>query len=551
MEVMQKMFSYITARDDILIMLWERSTGWTTATASSKVLKDSVGEEISLAALEKWVYADDKATFSVFANQLQAALDGRACTVDSEAEKVTVPVRLLGQSGQYVYHQINCWIEREAGIINRMFVMSEPLDAEEIHRIRISQVFTSDRDPMIIQRQAVDAMKANPDLKYAVVQFDVAKFKMVIAEYGEKKATELLNFFNATLRVICSNKQVYGRLSADVFMVITPYEDEQGIRDFIDMLDSQLLGYDGMHYRLVYGVCYIGDLTNGLRQYGDAAAMARQSIKQDALQKVAFYQSDLKSRISTSKFIEDNMNKALEDGEFVMYLQPKCNIADEKVIGAEALVRWIMPGHGVVPPNEFVPVFEKNGFVIKMDRYIWEQACKLIRRWIDLGKTPLPISINVSRRHLKSTKFIDVLEELVSKYDIPKDMLEVEITETVEEKDIVESMNMLKARGFTLLMDDFGSGYSSLNTLKNTQFDVIKMDRDFLNDFIGSERGQKIVEHTVQMTKDIGLGMIAEGVETKEQADFLENCGCKAAQGFYYARPMPIEEFEKRYFDIS
>jgi EAL domain-containing protein (putative c-di-GMP-specific phosphodiesterase class I) len=266
---------------------------------------------------------------------------------------------------------------------------------------------------------------------------------------------------------------------------------------------------------------------------------------------VAFYQSDLKSRISTSKFIEDNMNKALEDGEFVMYLQPKCNIADEKVIGAEALVRWIMPGHGIVPPNEFVPVFEKNGFVIKMDRYIWEQACKLIRRWIDLGKTPLPISINVSRRHLKSTKFIDVLEELVSKYDIPKDMLEVEITETVEEKDIVESMNMLKARGFTLLMDDFGSGYSSLNTLKNTQFDVIKMDRDFLNDFIGSERGQKIVEHTVQMTKDIGLGMIAEGVETKEQADFLENCGCKAAQGFYYAKPMPIEEFEKRYFDIS
>ena len=241
------------------------------------------------------------------------------------------------------------------------------------------------------------------------------------------------------------------------------------------------------------------------------------------------------------------MNQALANGEFVMYLQPKYNIEDGKATGAEALVRWNIPGHGVVPPNDFVPVFEKNGFVIKMDQYIWEEACKLIRKWIDAGIEPFPISVNVSRRHLRDMKFIEVLEGLVEKYRIPKNLLEIEITETVNEAGIVESMQMLKDRGFTLLMDDFGSGYSSLNTLKNTKFDVIKFDRMFLNNFIGSDRGQKIVEYTIKMTTAIGLDMVAEGVETKEQADFLKVCGCNTAQGFYYAKPMPVEEFEKKY----
>lgn len=275
--------------------------------------------------------------------------------------------------------------------------------------------------------------------------------------------------------------------------------------------------------------------------------MARQSIKNNSLQKVAFFQNDLKKNISADKFIEDNMKKALENREFVMYLQPKCNIPDGKVIGAEALVRWIMPGHGIVPPNDFVPVFEKNGFIIKMDQYIWEEACKLIRKWMDAGITPLPISINVSRRHLSNTSFVDVLEQLVTKYEIPREFLEIEITETVGESGIAESMTRLKECGYTLLMDDFGSGYSSLNTLKDTQFDVIKIDRSFLNDFVSSGRGKKIVEHTIGMAKDIGLGMVAEGVENKEQAEFLQNCGCTTAQGFYYARPMPAEEFNEKY----
>lgn len=234
-----------------------------------------------------------------------------------------------------------------------------------------------------------------------------------------------------------------------------------------------------------------------------------------------------------------------------MYLQPKCNISNGKIVGAEALVRWVNPKKGIIPPMEFVPLFEKNGFVIKMDRYIWEEACKVIRRWMDAGVEPIPISINVSRKHLKNSSFVQTLNDLVEKYQIPKRCLEVEITETVEETQVSDGIGLLKENGFTLLMDDFGSGYSSLNTLKNTQFDVIKIDREFLQDFIGSDRGQKIVEHTIKMTKSIGLGMVAEGVETEEQAAFLNECGCHVAQGFFYAKPMEVTSFEEQYIKRS
>lgn len=547
MDVMQKMFQYITGRDDTLILIWEKAQGWITASSKCRVLKDADYEHLSLFDLENWAHKDDRSTFHVFLSQLEAAIDGSPTGITKDEEKISVAVRLLSAEDQWAYQNINCWLERENGMIARIFVMTDPLDPEEIHRIHVAETFTSDRNPALIQKQALEIIHAHPEMKFAVVQFDVAKFKMILADYGEQKASEMLNFFVATLKVLCNKYQVYSRLSADVFMIITPYTDEQSLYDLVERLDKNLLGYDGIQYRIVYGICYIGDLSGGLRQYGDAAAMARQSIKNNAMQKVAFFQSNLKENISTNKFIEDNMNHALESGEFVMYLQPKCNISDGKVIGAEALVRWIMPGNTVVPPNDFVPVFEKNGFIVKMDESIWEQACRQIHSWMEAGITPIPISVNVSRRHLSNTSFIAVLDQLIEKYEIPRHYLEIEITETVNEAGIAESMTLLKEKGYTLLMDDFGSGYSSLNTLKDTQFDVIKIDRSFLNDFISSGRGKKIVEHTIGMARDIGLDMVAEGVESKEQADFLQTCGCTTAQGFYYAKPMPVEEFNKKY----
>ena len=245
------------------------------------------------------------------------------------------------------------------------------------------------------------------------------------------------------------------------------------------------------------------------------------------------------------------MQNALLNNEFVMYLQPKYSISANRIIGAEALTRWISPEKGMISPADFIPLFEKNGFIVKLDRFIWEEACKKIRSWIDKGITPVPISVNISREYLHSFDVVEYISELVKKYNIPKHYLELEITESAESTGVEGIVGRLKDAGFTMLMDDFGSGYSSLNMLKTTRFDVLKIDRDFLSEFMESDRGRKIIAHTISMSHDIGLDIIAEGVETTEQAHFLSVCGCDAAQGFLYSRPLSQKDFDEQFEKVN
>ncbi len=420
-------------------------------------------------------------------------------------------------------------------------------NAEILNKIIIDS-FTNDKHPQVFNNQAkriIDDESRNA----AVIQFDIENFKLINVRYGEEKGTEILNNIKNGLDTICTDKQVYTRLSADVFMIAMSYDKPEEIERLISRIEDRLGVFGDISYKFVFGVNIITDRNIPMRKMGDRAAMARQSIKGNALKNICYYSDNQEDKLVTKKFIEDRMDYALEHGEFVMYLQPKYSISTAGVVGAEALVRWIHPEKGMLPPAEFISVFEKNGFIIKLDEYIWEQACKAIRGWIDSGVQPVPISVNISRVHLTDEKFIDVLDRLIEKYDIPKNMIETEITETVENAGDSEVIKRLKERGYMLLMDDFGSGYSSLNMLKSAPFGVIKIDRDFFSEFMLSDRGKKIISHTISMSKDIGLDMVAEGVETKEQAEFLKNCGCDVAQGFYYSKPVPINDFERLVYD--
>ena len=233
-----------------------------------------------------------------------------------------------------------------------------------------------------------------------------------------------------------------------------------------------------------------------------------------------------------------------------MYLQPKYNISTSEIIGAEALVRWVHPKKGLIMPDKFIPLFEKNGFIVNLDKYIWEQACIEIRKWIDSGQTPVPISVNVSRVNVGNPKLIEILDSLVEKYKIDKKYLELEITETVyydDQNHLIETLNQLKKADYTLLMDDFGSGFSSLNMLKNTPFDILKIDRNFLNETMITDKGKKIILHTISLSNDIGINTVAEGVETKEQAEYLLECGCNVAQGYYYSKPVELNVFDEMF----
>lgn len=536
----------IQSMSDVLVMFWDVHKGWNIVNGNCLLLSGREPIKNALEELAEYVQEEDKETYGVFLRKITAGMKGSNPFVSVKEERVSVSVHMKAQETICTYHSVECYLMKdEEEAIVRMNVIVRALDAEEIYRLHLAQNITNDRTPAMFLKVANEMIQQNPDVKYALIQFDIVKFKAINEMYGESFGDEMLNHFIESLKIICNKDQVFVRLTADVFMIMISYETKQDILDLIETVNANLLGYKGITYRLAFGVAFVEDVNERLRKFGDRAALARQSIKSNALQYAAFYEEGMKNSVLTGKYIEDHMQQALDNHEFVMYLQPKYSMPSGRMIGAEALVRWIQPEKGIVSPADFIPVFEKNGFITKMDAYIWEEACKTIRGWIDAGLNPLPISVNVSRLHLKNHRFIEVLNHLVDKYQISKEYLEIEITETLDNNQIAEGITLLKDNGYTLLMDDFGSGYSSLNTLKDTQFDVIKIDRGFLQDFIGSERGQKIVEHTIQMTKSIGLDLVAEGVETKEQAMFLMDCGCDIAQGFYYAKPMTVEDFDR------
>ncbi len=532
---------------DVFVLGWNRQEGWSVADDGCADLQKEPLCREGIDGLASIVKAEE---MDLCRGYLEKIHQRMAQETEKEAgiseRRINVELKLHNISGEWEFYSVECYAEWDAASAgNQLAVFIRRMDSVEVYRLLLAREITNDKNPEFFTREAMRLMDRYPDRDFALIQFDVEKFKVLNEQYGEETGDALLDFFVEKMKLVCREDQLYVRLSADVFMMITAYDTKQDIRDLIEKIDKELLGYQGIAYRLVYGVCYIKNKKDTLRKYGDGAAFARQSVKGNALEHVGFYQADMRKHASDIKFVEDNMEKALKERQFEMYLQPKYSISGNRMVGAEALARWNHPTLGLVSPACFIPVFEENGFVIRLDAFIWEEACRTISRWIDSGMEPVPISVNVSRRHLQNSAFIGMLEDLIEKYHIPKEYLEIEITETIQEDKAVERIETLREHGFKLLMDDFGSGYSSLNMLKDTPFDVIKIDRGFLQNFISSGRGQEIVRYTIRMTRAIGLDMVAEGVETEEQARFLSECGCDIAQGFYYAKPMPVAQFDK------
>lgn len=375
------------------------------------------------------------------------------------------------------------------------------------------------------------------------IQFDIRKFKIVNDLYGERFGDEILDFIRHQLGEICQPEQYFINLRSDVFMVATEYDNEEELISFIKNIDSRINNYKNIKLQLSYGIYTAEDKTMELRQIEDRAAMARVAAKDNIITNIIFYKEQFKVSLYNRKFIEENMQTAIAEHQFLMYLQPKYSIEKNEIIGAEALVRWRHPERGMIFPNDFIPIIEENGFIQKVDYYIWEEACRFIKKCENEGITTCPVSVNVSRVHLRDNECVEVLADMIKRNHIPRKLLELEITETADDQQISMKALQLKNEGYTLLMDDFGSGYSSLNILLETPFDVIKLDKKFIENMMISEKGKMILEQVVQMATKLELGLLAEGVETKEQVELLQSIGCDQVQGYYYAKPMPEEEF--------
>ncbi len=378
--------------------------------------------------------------------------------------------------------------------------------------------------------------------KVAFIQFDIRRFKIINDLYGEQFGDEVLYWVREKLKEFCNERQYFVNLRSDVFQIVTEYKEESELYELIGRLGRELGTYKAVKLQYSSGVYLVEDVGMELRQMEDRAAMARKAAKNSLLSEVVFYQEQFKTSLYNRKFVEDNIDIAIKEGQLQMYLQPKYSISQNRIVGAEALVRWQHPKRGMIYPMEFLPVIEEDGFITKVDYCMWRKAAEFLRRCQEADIGDCPISVNLSRRHLQDREFIRVLERIVEEYGISKQLLELEITETMEEH-VSQAAREMKEQGFKLLMDDFGSGYSSLNILLETPFDVLKLDRKFMENMMVSDKGRLILEHIITMADQLKLGLIAEGVETREQVEMLRQMGCDHVQGYYYARPMPADEF--------
>ena len=279
----------------------------------------------------------------------------------------------------------------------------------------------------------------------------------------------------------------------------------------------------------------------------DRANLARSTIKGDYRKRYAYYDEPMRAAIIAEQEILNDMEAALESGAFVLYLQPIYSLNFEKPVSAEALVRWQHPEKGLIEPGKFITLFEHNRFITNLDHYMWEMTCRYLADRRKRGLANIPISVNVSRINLFQPDLADELLRLLKKYDLPTSLLRLEITETAymdNPEQLITASDNLRRAGFKIMVDDFGSGYSSLHMLKDIPLDILKLDMRFLTDIEPSSRGAAILLGVIRIAQNLGMVTVAEGVESMFQLEFLRAAGCDNIQGFYYAKPIPIDEFE-------
>lgn len=398
-------------------------------------------------------------------------------------------------------------------------------------------------------------MNRKKDEKYAVLYIDFENFRYVNDVFGYEYGDLLLRNYAHLLMDRLAEDEALGRMMADHFVILRRYGKKEEVLSAQKHIDEEFLdsvAAASKHHLMTMacGICCREDLPGN----ADASVMvnsanfAQKTVKNSPGVKYAFYDEKLHQKLIEETNIRARMQKGLDDEEFVVYLQPKVGVQSGEIEGAEALVRWNVPGHGLLAPGLFIPVLEKNLFIGKVDRYVFEKVCRWLRKRLDAGKRMIPISVNVSKIQFYNSDFINVYADIKNRYKIPDGLIELELTESVifdHEEYLMEMVAQLHRNGFLCSLDDFGSGYSSLGLLKDLAIDVLKMDGMFFRISVNVEREHTIVKSVINMIRELNICTVAEGVEREDQVEFLKTTGCDLIQGFVYYKPMPIEEFEQ------
>ena len=394
----------------------------------------------------------------------------------------------------------------------------------------------------------------HPERSYAIIRFDIANFRYINEAYGHVSADAILKSIATRFDEVSNNSELCARINSDQFLVLmlNNTEFEERIAKF-----EKLVGDDardiGVKYpvRFKKGIYMIRREDINLDIMIDHANAARKALKGDEKILESRYSESIINEMKKNDEIVSSMQNALSRGEFKPYLQPKFDIFKNEIVGAEILVRWEKSDGTKVYPSDFIPIFEQNGFIEKLDFYMLECLCERIRKYKDTGKYNIvPVSINQSRILLNNPEYLVNVERIMKRYDTSIDDIQIEITESVffnDREKMISVIDQLKEMGLILCMDDFGSGYSSLNLLKDVPFDILKIDKDFFSEVDTSKDTMVIMKSIVEMARELGIKVVCEGVETQGQIDMLKSIGCRMVQGYYYSKPIPMAEFMDKY----
>lgn len=400
------------------------------------------------------------------------------------------------------------------------------------------------------------AKKLDPE-RLALAVIDIDKFKFVNDRLGYENGNRILSRLHNTISDAMEKGEICSRISDDNFAIVLYNASDSELETRLGGIYSEFNRRNSQHTSIPMtfsaGICRLGQCrqkmgTVDINAAIDRCNIARKTIKERRGNSIAFFDGKIREKELRDKDYESEMPEALKNGEFACFLQPKYGTKSRHIEGAEALIRWKSKEFGFVYPSDFIPLCEKNGFVVELDFFILEEVCRLMRKWLDSGLEPVVISVNQSRLHLDEPDYIGKLRDIVDKYKVPYGYIELELTESVftDNADLmIKTMQKLHDVGFKISIDDFGSGYSSLNMLKDMPADVVKIDREFFNTTANSEKGRAVITSVVDLANKLDMKVISEGVETEEQVEFLADIGCHMVQGYFFAKPMTVRDFEK------
>ena len=387
---------------------------------------------------------------------------------------------------------------------------------------------------------------------YAVLSIDIDKSKYIEEIFGVDEYLRAVHYLWEAVEQETREGELCGHKEADLFYAILKYENDEIVKQRIQRINDDVkmkIEHGELFYdiKISTGVYILNNRRHSIERILYRGDVARKTIKGHHDKLCGFYTEEMKKEQVKNQEIENKMEKALARGEFYVCYQPKYNTQNKKIVGAEALVRWKMNGENVIPPSEFIPLFESNGFIKDLDKFVFEQVCKDVSTWLDKGLKVKPVSVNLSQMQLYNSNFIKEYAEILERYDLGSEYVQLELTETAMFDNpvvLAKIINQLHSMGFTILMDDFGTGYSSLNMLKDVEVDTVKIDKSFVDDIGNNQKVERIIATIISLVRSLNMHVVAEGVENEMQYKFLHLVECDEIQGYYFSKPISGKEYE-------